>query len=283
MNVRAFGPTGRSFCVVGQGTWNIPTRGAQVEEAREALRTGIDLGLVHVDSAEMYGAGQAEEIVREAVAGIRRESLFIVTKVLPQNATYRGTIEACEASLRRLGTDYLDVYLLHWLGSHPLRETMRALERLVDDGKIRALGVSNFDVDDLERAASFLERHPIACNQVLYHLLERGVERRLIPYCRERNIAVVGYSPFGSGDFPSSRSPGGRVLADVAQRYGASERAVALAFLTRLDGTFTIPKAAHVEHVRDNARGAEITLDAEATERIGSAFPLPPHGPLAML
>jgi len=281
---RTFGATGRSVPTIGQGTWNFPERGRAVDEAKAALRAGIELGLTHIDTAEMYGNGRAEEVIGEAIRGLPRAALFIVSKVLPSNATYEGVLRACESSLRRLATDYLDGFLLHWRGAHELGETMRALERLVDDGKIRSLGVSNFDVADLEEARSYLRSHAIACNQVLYHLRERSPERHVLPYCREHRIALVGYSPFGSGDFPSPRSKGGRVLAEVAQRRGASVHALTLAFLTRLDATFVIPKAANVAHVADNASAWKVELDERDIAEIDAAFPVPDSdGPLATL
>jgi diketogulonate reductase-like aldo/keto reductase len=284
VKARPFGAMQRSVPVIGQGTWNFPTHGPGVDEAKAALRAGIEHGLVHIDTAEMYGTGRAEELIGEAIRGFPREELFIVSKVLPANASYEGTLRACEASLRRLGTEYLDCFLLHWRGAHELGETMRAFERLVDDGKIRAFGVSNFDVGDLDEARSFLRRHRVACNQVLYHLGERGMERRVHPYCLRNEIAVVGYSPFGSGEFPSGQSKGGRVLAAVASRHGVSPRAVALVFLVRLDGTFVIPKAARVAHVRDNAAAAGVTLDEQDIAQLDAAFPLPRRdGPLATL
>jgi diketogulonate reductase-like aldo/keto reductase len=284
VKTRPFGPTNRAVPTIGQGTWNFPTHGAAVEEARAALHAGIELGMVHIDTAEMYGNGRAEEIVGEAIRGFPRDSLFIVSKVLPSNASYDGTIRACEASLGRLGVEFLDCYLLHWRGAHELGETMRAFERLADDGKIRSLGVSNFDVEELEEARAYLRGHAIACNQVLYHLGERGVERRVLPYCRERDIALVGYSPFGSGDFPTPRSRGGRVLGAVAERRSATPRAVALAFLTRLNGTFAIPKAARRAHVRENASAGDVTLDERDVAEVEDAFPLPRgDGPLATL
>jgi diketogulonate reductase-like aldo/keto reductase len=263
--------------IVGQGTWNVPVHGAAAAAGRAALRSGIELGMVHIDTAELYSG--AEEQVGEAIRGLPRAPLFIVSKVMPAHATYEGTIAACESSLRRLGLEYLDCYLLHWRGVHPLGDTMRALEKLVDDGKIRSLGVSNFDVDDVAEAQAALARHPLACNQVLYHLGERGAEKRLLPYCAERGVAVVGYSPFGQGDFPSPRSAGGRALAAVAARRGTTPRALALAFLTRLDGTFTIPKASREEHVRENARADGVVLEADDVRELDAAFPLPPGNP----
>ena len=259
----------------------MPTRGSRAEAAKIALRRGVELGMTHVDTAEMY---QAEELIADAVKGLARASLFLVSKVLPSNASYGGTLSACEASLRRLRTDYLDVYLLHWRGSHPLAETMRALERLVDDGKIRALGVSNFDVEDLEEGRAALTRHRIACNQVLYHLGERGIEHRVVPYCRAHRIAVVAYSPFGSGDFSSPSSRGGRVLAAIAKRRAATPRQVALAFLVREQPVFAIPKAASEAHVVENAGAGDLRLEKRDIAEIDAAFPLPKAGrPLAMI
>src|SRR5689334_16285665 len=179
--------------------------------------------MTHIDTAEMYGSGRAEEIVAEAIAG-RRGEVFLVSKVLPSNASYEGTLRACEQSLRRLRTDHLDLYLLHWPGSHPIGETMRAMEKLVAEGMTRFLGVSNFDLPELQAAEQALRRERMACNQVLYHLGDRGIERRLLPYCAAQGIAVVGYSPFGHRSFPSPRSQGGRVLAAVAQRSGRTAR-----------------------------------------------------------
>lgn len=242
-----------------------------------ALRRGIECGLTHLDTAEMYGNGLAEETIGEVIAGLPREKLFIVSKVLPQNATHKGTIAACEASLRRLGTPYLDVYLLHWRGRHPLEGTMRALEELVDAGKIRALGVSNFDVSDLEEARGLLRKHPIVCNQVLYHLGERYIENGLVEYCARNGIAVVGYSPFGTGGFPEPGSPGGNVLAAVAARHGANvtTRQVALAFLAREAPLFAIPKASHREHVDENAAALSLHLTEADIADIDQAFPRP--------
>jgi len=227
--------------------------------------------MVHIDTAEMYGDGAAEELVGAAIAGLPRESLFIVSKVLPSNATARGTIAACERSLRRLGLDYLDCYLLHWRGTVPLRETMHALERLVADGKIRTLGVSNFDVDDLAEARSVLEREPIACNQVLYHLNERTIEAHELPYARRHGIATVAYTPFGRGAY--ERAAGFATLAEIAARRGATPAQVVLAFLTREPDTFAIPKAASAAHTAENAAAGELRLDPDELAAIDRAFP----------
>lgn len=282
---RKFGATGRDVPRIGQGTWNIPERGAAAEEAKRALQRGAQLGMVHVDTAEMYGDGRAEELVGEAIRGARisRADLFIVSKVLPSNATYQGTLRACERSLRRLGTDYLDCYLLHWRGSTPLADTMRALEKLVDDGKIRALGVSNFDVDDLDEAKGALTRHPIACNQVLYHLKERGIEHRVLPWCRKHSVAVVAYTPFGRGPLPPESSADGKTLAEIARKHGVDVHAVILAFLTREEDVFAIPKAASLPHVEQNAKAGDLQLDASEIERIERAFPRPQSDQLKMI
>ena len=217
---RPFGPSGVRVPIVGQGTWNVPARGGAADAAKAALRAGIERGMVHIDTAEMYGDGAAEELVGAAIRGLPRENLFIVSKVLPSHASYAGTIAACERSLRRLGLDYLDCYLLHWRGTVPLAETMRAFETLTAEGKIRALGVSNFDVDDLADALAVLEREPLACNQVLYHLNERTIEDHELPFAREHGIATVAYTPFGRGAY--ERAPGYATLVDVARRYDAT-------------------------------------------------------------
>src|SRR5687767_9232508 len=185
---RPFGWTGVEVAVIGQGTWMI--EGAEERRAVESLRLGLDLGMTHIDTAEMYGNGRAEELVGEAIEG-RREQVFVVSKVLPSNASFDGTLRACERSLNRLKVDYLDLYLLHWKGSHSIRETMRAMEALVARKQIRYIGVSNFDVPDLRSAEQALRHERLSCNQVLYHLEDRGIERKLIPYCRRQGIAVV--------------------------------------------------------------------------------------------
>jgi len=271
MRRRVFGWTGVQVAVIGQGTWQMERHDRKRVVA--ALRAGLDAGMTHIDTAELYGNGRVEEIVGEAIAG-RRDQVFLVSKVRPGHATFEGVLRACEASLRRLGTDYLDGYLLHWPGSHPLEGTIRAFERLVRDGKIRFWGVSNFDVEDLEDALPLAGSGRIACNQVVYHLRERAIEHRVIPWCETQQVAVVGYSPFGSGHFPSASSPGGRVLAEVAAGRGATPRQVALAFLTRRESLFAIPKAVAVDHVRENAGAGDLTLSPAEIARLEEAFPL---------
>jgi diketogulonate reductase-like aldo/keto reductase len=228
--------------------------------------------MVHIDTAEMYGDGGAETFVGDAIAELPREALFLVSKVLPSNASYDGTIAACERSLRRLRTDYLDCYLLHWRGATPLAETMGALERLVADGKIRSLGVSNFDVADLQEAQAALTRERIACNQVLYHLGERTVEAHELPFCREHGIALVAYTPFGRGDWRDA--PGARELDAIAKQHGVTAHAVILAFLTRTDGTFAIPKASTPAHARENAAAGDLRLSSDEIATIERAYPL---------
>ena len=280
MKQDVFGPTGRRVPVIGQGSWYIES--GDRRQAVAALQRGIERGMTHIDTAEMYGDGAAEQLVGEAIAG-RRDAVFLVSKVLPHNASRQGTVAACERSLRALGTDRLDVYLLHWRGPHPLAETFAAFERLQQDGKIRAWGVSNFDVDDLDEALAVAGPGRIACNQVLYHLGERAIEHAVIPWCRQHGVAVVAYSPFGHDAFPKATSPGGRVLAEVAAAHGATARQVALAFLLRQPGVFTIPKASRAAHTEDNAGAGALVLSAADITRIDTAFPRgtrPDHLPM---
>lgn len=271
---RPFGWTGIDVPVIGQGTWYMERD--RRPEAVAALRAGLEAGMAHIDTAEMYGSGRVEELVGEAIAGRRRE-VFLVTKVLPHHATYPGVLRSCEASLRRLGTDHLDVYLLHWPSRHPLEETIRAFTQLVRDGKTRFWGVSNFDVDDLEEALRIAGPLHIACNQVVYHLKERAIEHAVIPWCEAREIAVVAYSPFGSGDFPAARSRGGKALEEIAAARGATPRQMALAFLTHRSSVFAIPKASRIAHVRENAGADAVTLHPEDLRRLDEAFPLRPR------
>lgn len=280
---RPFGFTSVEVPLIGQGTWNIEGSRDRERRAIEALSTGLDLGLTHLDTAEMYGNGRAEELTAKAIAG-RRDEVFLVSKVLPSNASFDGTLRACERSLKRLATDHLDLYLLHWESRYPIAETMRALEKLADDGRTRFIGVSNFDVAQVKEAQAALRHHRLASNQVLYHLGDRGIERKLIPYCQQQEIAIVAYSPFGHNSFPRPNSPGGKVLLDVAERNRRTVRQVVLNFLTRLPQLFTIPKAGDPEHTRENAGGTGWTLQAEDIAAIDRAFPAPDHDvPLGML
>ncbi len=272
MRQQKFGQNGPHVPVIGQGTWYID-RGDR-GNAVAALRRGIDLGMTHIDTAEMYG--DAELVVAEAIAG-RRDAIFLVSKVLPSNASRRGTITACERSLTRLKTDRLDCYLLHWRGSYPLAETVAAFEELVNVGKIRSWGVSNFDADDLSEMLAVAGKDKIACNQVLYHLRERAIEYAVIPWCEAHGVAVVAYSPFGHNDFPQLRSKGGEVLQAIADAHGASPRQVALSFLTREPALFAIPKASSQEHAADNAAAGKLALSNDEIVALDKAFPRGPR------
>ncbi len=272
MKFRQFGQNGPPVSVIGQGTWYID-RGDR-KSAVAALRRGIDLGMTHIDTAEMYG--DAEVVIADAIAG-RRDDVFLVSKVLPSNASRRGTMTACERSLQRLKTDRLDCYLLHWRGSNPLAETIAAFDELVGAGKIRSWGVSNFDAGDLNEMLGVAGPGKIACNQVLYHLQERAIEHAVIPWCERHGVAVVAYSPFGHNEFPSSRSKAGEALQTIAMAHGASPRQVALSFLTRRPAVFAIPKASTPEHAADNAAAGELTLSANEIAALDKAFPCGPR------
>jgi len=256
--------------VLGQGTWNLERD--RRRDAVASLRRGLDAGMLHIDTAEMYGSGRVETLVGEAIDG-RRDEVFLVSKVLPENASRRGTIAACERSLARLGTDRLDCYLLHWPGEQPLEDTLEAFERLVDAGKIRCWGLSNFDEAELAAAAAIAGPDRIACIQVFYHLGERGIEHAVLPHCAAHGIALVAYSPFGSGDFPGPRSRGGRVLAEIGRAHDATPHQVALAFLLRHPACFAIPKSSDPDHVDENARAAGLALGEDEIRRLERAFP----------
>jgi diketogulonate reductase-like aldo/keto reductase len=281
MELRRFGPREREVPVIGQGTWEIETgdRAAAVT----ALRLGLDLGMTHIDTAEMYGDGVAEEMVGEAIAG-RRDEVFLVSKVLPQNGSRKGTVAACKRSLARLRTDRLDSYLLHWRGRYPLEETFAAFEDLLAEGRILSFGVSNFDVPDLKEAWKAAGGRPLACNQVLYHLRERAIEHGVLPSCAERGAAVVGYSPFGHGSFPGPHTPAGRVLSEIAARHGATPRQVALRFLVRKPPLFAIPKASSPAHTKENAAAGDLRLSESDLKWLDETFPPgPPPRELPML
>ena len=272
MELRSFGLAQRPVPVVGQGTWYLDQ--ADEAQAVAALRRGMELGMTHIDTAEMYG--DAELVVAAAIEG-RRKDVFLVDKVLPQNASARGTRQACERSLKRLATDRLDCYLLHWRGSHPLEETFAAFEKLREAGSILSWGVSNFDVDDLEEAWGKGGAGRLACNQVLYHLKERAIEHAVIPWCLAHGVAVVAYSPYGHDDFPRPDSAGGRVLQEIADAHGATPRQVALRFLLRWPNVFAIPKAASAGHAAENAGAGRLQLSAAELDRIDRAFPRGPR------
>jgi len=280
---RKFGWTGVDVPVIGQGTWMIDGDSETEARAIRALRLGLDLGMSHIDTAEMYGDGHVEELVGQAIAG-RRDEIFLVSKVLPSNASYEGTLKACKRSLKRLKTDWLDLYLLHWRGSYPLSETMRAMEKLVTEGLVKYIGVSNFDVEDLMEAEQALQTERIVCNQVLYNLRDRGIELRLLPYCSKKKIAVVGYSPFGHGNFPSPPSREGKLLVEIGRRHNRTPKQVALNFLTRHPSIFTIPKTTRPERVKENSGGVGWQLIEDEVNLIDRAFPVPSPGtPLGVI
>jgi diketogulonate reductase-like aldo/keto reductase len=269
MRTRPFGSSGREVASVGQGSWHLER--AAERDAIAALRRGLDLGLTHLDTAEMYGDGAAERIIGKAIAG-RRDEVFLVSKVLPSNASRRRTVQACERSLRRLGVDHLDCYLLHWRGPTPLAETVAAFEALQQDGKIRSWGVSNFDVADLDEITA-LGSAP-ACNQVLYHLEERHIEHAVIPWCARHGTAVVAYTPFGQTGIPfANRTPAARIVAGIAAAHAATPRQVALAFLLRHPSLFVIPKAVGSAHLADNAAAMSLELGPAEIEALEAAFP----------
>jgi diketogulonate reductase-like aldo/keto reductase len=262
MKLRRFGASGAFVSSIGQGTWPVPDR--------DALRRGIDLGMTHIDTAEMYGDGKSEEIVGEAIAPYPRESLFLVSKVLPSNATRAGVVRACERSLRRMRCDYLDCYLIHWRGDHDLADTMRGLEDLVRDGKIRSLGVSNFDPWDLREATAALERERIACNQILYNLGERTPEAHELVWARENDSAFVAYTPLAR----PKKAAGEDVLARIAARHAVGVATVVLAFLIRDPLAFAIPKASTIAHVEANAAAGDLELAPDDVAEIAAAYPL---------
>jgi diketogulonate reductase-like aldo/keto reductase len=272
MMSRVFGPTGRQVPVIGYGSWQLEQDDRRAAVA--AIQRAVELGATHIDTAELYGRGRVEEMLAEALAGGLRERVFLASKVLPENASTDGTIAACERSLRRLATDRLDLYMLHWRGRHPLEETFRAFERLRAAGKILSWGVSNFDTDDLDEAIAVAGEGRIGCNQVLYHLKDRTIEHGVLPWCERHRVALVAYSPFGCGDFPSPQSAGGRVLAAIASARGVTAHAVALAFLCRREAVFAIPKSADADRVTANCAAGELTLAPDEIARIEEAFPL---------
>lgn len=265
-------PNSDPIPALGLGTWGMGERGSDDAAALAALRLGLDLGLGLIDTAEMYGDGGAEELVGRAIAG-RRGEVFLVSKVLPQNATRRGTIAACERSLRRLGTDHLDLYLLHWRGSVPLEETAAGLLALREGGKIRHWGVSNFDPADMAALWALPEGRGAATNQVLYNLMRRGIEWDLLPACRERQVPVMAYSPFEQGRLLKKAE-----LRRLAEARGISPAQLALAWTLHQDGVVPIPKAGRVEHVREIRAALDLTLAPEELAAIDRAFP-PPRGP----
>ena len=264
-------PGGERVPALGQGTWHMGENRRRAPEEAAAVRLGIELGMTLIDTAEMYGSGGAEEMVARAAEGLR-DDLFIVSKVYPHNASRAGVVAACERSLERLRTDRIDLYLLHWRGSIPLAETLEGFERLMRDGKIRHYGVSNFDRADMAEWVGLKGGETVAADQVLYNLSRRGPEWDLLPWCRERGIAIMAYTPLGQGGLLRDRA-----LAEVARRRNATPAQVALAWLLKQEGMIVIPKAARLEHVRENRGALDVVLTEEDLSALDRAFP-PPKG-----
>jgi diketogulonate reductase-like aldo/keto reductase len=283
---RKFGWTNLDVSVIGQGTWLIENANSSSSShsnsndynlAIKTLKVGLDLGMTHIDTAEMYGNGKTEELVGQAIAGRKRDEIFLVSKVLPSNASYEGTISACKNSLKRLKTDYLDLYLLHWPSyQYPIAETMQAMEKLVSDNLVKFIGVSNFNLKELQEAEQALQNERIACNQLLYNLGYRAIEKRILPYCTNKGIAVVGYSPFGHGNFYSPPSTKGKVLVEIANRHGRTPRQIALRFLSLHSNVFIIPKTSHPERARENSQSVDKDwgLTDKDIEEINRTFPV---------
>lgn len=274
---RKLGETSIDVPVVGQGTWMIEGNNDSDTHklAIQSLRLGLDLGMTHIDTAEMYGNGIAEQLVGQVIDD-RRDEVFLVSKILPSNASYEGTLKACRQSLKRLKTDWLDLYLIHWPSlEFPIHETMRAMEKLVKDNLIRFIGVSNFDIAALKEAESALKDEKITCNQVLYHLNSRGIERHLLSYCNSRNISVIGYSPFGHGDFQPAYGHKGTLLKEIALRHQKTSHQVILNFIVNYTNIFTIPKSNNPKHVKENSESIGWTLSKSEIESINRLFPVP--------
>lgn len=271
-------PSGRTIPVLGMGTWRMGERAWNRRNEIAALRHGLDSGITLVDTAEMYGEGGAEEVIAEAIDG-RRAEVFLVSKVYPHNASKRDAIAACERSLKRLKTDYLDLYLLHWRGSVPLAETLEAFQSLRESGKILDYGVSNFDVKDMEEAIGVPSGNVIATDQVLYNLTRRGIERDLLPWCRDRNIPIMAYSPIEQGRILHNPT-----LKKIARERGATPARVALAWLLHRPDVIVIPKSSRIEGVEDNRAALESRLSPEELAILDRAFPAPAKPvPLEML
>jgi diketogulonate reductase-like aldo/keto reductase len=262
-------PSGREIPVLGQGTWRMGEDSSQKDAEITALRLGLDMGMTLIDTAEMYGEGGAEKIVGEAIAN-RRESVFLVSKVYPHNASRKGAVAACERSLKRLKTDCIDLYLLHWRSSIPLSETLEAFESLKQAGKIRDYGVSNFDADDMKKAINLPNGKQIATNQVLYNLARRGIEWDLLPWSRQNNIPIMAYSPIEQKAILNNS-----VLKAVASRHNATPAQIALAWLLQQQGIIAIPKASNPQHVKENSAALDIQLTQQDLTELDKAFPPP--------
>ena len=261
--------SGRKIPLLGQGTWRMGENFRHKQAEIDALKLGIDLGMTLIDTAEMYGEGGAEKIVAEAISGCR-EDIYLVSKFYPYNASYQDVIAACDRSLSRLKTDYLDLYLLHWRGSVPLSDTLSGLQHLKQAGKILDYGVSNFDTDDMQEAESLPGKEEIVTNQVLYNLMRRGIEWDLLPWCFERNIPIMAYSPIEQQAFV-----GDSKLSDIAAKHDATTTQIALSWLLHQDNVISIPKATNPQHVRENRAALDIKLTQEDLHELDRAFKSP--------
>lgn len=262
-------PTGRDIPVLGQGTWRMGENSSQKDAEIAALRLGLDMGMSLIDTAEMYGEGGAEKVVGEAIKDCREE-VYLVSKVYPHNASRKGTVAACERSLKRLRTDCIDLYLLHWRSSIPLSETLEAFESLKKAGKIRDYGVSNFDADDMKKATNLPLGKQIATNQVLYNLARRGIEWDLLPWSRQHNIPTMAYSPIEQKGILNNSA-----LKAVASQHNATPAQIGLAWLLQQQGIIAIPKASNPEHVKENSAALDIKLTQEDLDELDKAFPPP--------
>jgi diketogulonate reductase-like aldo/keto reductase len=265
-------PSGEAVPILGQGTWRMGEDPRKRKQELAALQLGLDLEMSLIDTAEMYGEGRAEELIAEAISG-RRDEVFLVSKFYPQNATRKRMIAACERSLKRLQTDCIDLYLLHWRGTVPLHETLAGFDELLRAGKIRHWGVSNFDLDDIEELVSLPMGSTLATDQVLYNLSRRGIEWNLLPWCRERTVPIMAYAPVEEGRLLNNVS-----LKSIASRYDATPAQIALAWLLRQEGIIAIPKASRPEHVRENRQALQVRLADEDLKELDLMFP-PPKGP----
>jgi diketogulonate reductase-like aldo/keto reductase len=268
-------PSGQLIPVLGMGTWQMGENVENRQSEIDALRHGLDLGLSLIDTAEMYGEGGAEEVIAQVIAN-RRESVFLVSKVYPHNASKQGAIAACERSLKRLKTDYLDLYLLHWRGSIPFAETLEAFQTLQQAGKIRSYGVSNFDVEDIQEASQLKGGDGIVTNQVLYNLKRRGIEWNLLPWCRERNIPIMAYSPIEQGRLLNDRT-----FNAIAQKREVTAAQVALAWVLHQENVIAIPKSSRIDHVEQNYAALNLKLSADELAALDAAFP-PPAKPVPL-
>jgi len=275
MNKMVALPDGKMVPAIGQGTWFLGENRSREEQEIGALRAGVEAGMTMIDTAEMYGSGMSERLIGKAIAGLDRDKLFLVSKVYPHNAGRKNIFKSCMASLERLGTDYLDLYLLHWRGGIPLSETVACMEQLKKEGKIRRWGVSNFDTDDMEELWSVPNGKNCAVNQVLYHVGSRGIEYDLLPWLRERHVPVMAYCPLAQGGDLRRGLYGNKVLNQIAQAHGATVSQVLLAFVTRGEGVIAIPRTGRAEHAVENAQADKVVLTAEELAAIDREFPAP--------